>query len=44
MKKRTKVGQPYKIVGNHLNRRFSSNSQLKKLDYKSPIEYRKSAI
>ncbi|MDH6364545.1 putative DNA-binding protein YlxM (UPF0122 family), partial [Enterococcus sp. PF1-24] len=31
MKKRTKVGQPYKIVGNHLNRRFSSNSQLKKL-------------
>lgn len=31
MKKRTQVGQPYKIVGNQLNRRFSSSSQLKKL-------------
>ena len=31
MKKRTEVGQPCKIVGNHLNRKISSNNKFKKL-------------
>lgn len=31
MKKRSKVGQPYTVVENKLNRQFSSDAPLKKL-------------